>query len=90
MQTTLVLDNCYQPINIVNWSKAMGYIVKDKCDILEEYEQEIHFTYDGQEGMRIHKEDIIRIRKSDKITRLVRTKTYKFFDLIRKKLIKSY
>lgn len=43
MQTTLVLDISWQPINVVPWTRAMRYIAKDKVDILEEYSQEIHF-----------------------------------------------
>ena len=41
---TLVLDQGYQPINTVPWTKAMGYIAKNKVDVLEEYEQEVHFN----------------------------------------------
>ena len=39
---TLVLDQGYQPINTVPWTKAMLYIAKDKVDVLSEYEQEVH------------------------------------------------
>jgi 5-methylcytosine-specific restriction endonuclease McrA len=38
---TLVLDQGYQPINTVHWTKAMRYIAKDKVDVLEEYEHEV-------------------------------------------------
>ena len=44
MQTTLVLDQGYQPINAVPWTKAMSYIAKNKVDILEEYETEVRFN----------------------------------------------
>ena len=44
MQTTLVLDQGYQPINTVPWTKAMLYIAKGKADVLEEYEREVHFN----------------------------------------------
>jgi 5-methylcytosine-specific restriction endonuclease McrA len=44
MQATLVLDQGYQPINTVPWTKAMAYIAKDKVDVLEEYEQAVHFN----------------------------------------------
>lgn len=43
MSTTLVLNQGYQPINVVPWTKAVSYLVKGKCDLLEEYEHEVHF-----------------------------------------------
>lgn len=41
---TLVLDQGYQPINTVSWTRAMSYIARGKVDVLEEYEQEVHFN----------------------------------------------
>ena len=41
---TLVLDQGYQPINTVPWTKAMTYVAKGKVDVLEEYGKEIHFN----------------------------------------------
>lgn len=41
---TLVLDQGYQPINSVPWTKAMLYIAKGKVDVLSEYDREIHFN----------------------------------------------
>jgi len=41
---TLVLDQGYQPINLVPWTRAMSYIARGKVDVLEEYEQEVHFN----------------------------------------------
>lgn len=41
---TLVLDQGYQPINSVSWMKAISYILNGKVDVLEEYEQEVHFN----------------------------------------------
>jgi 5-methylcytosine-specific restriction endonuclease McrA len=38
----LVLDQGYQPINTVPWTKAMLYIAKDKVDVLEEYDYDVH------------------------------------------------
>jgi len=40
--TTLVLDQGYQPINAVPWMKAMGYIAREKVDVLSEYGREVH------------------------------------------------
>jgi 5-methylcytosine-specific restriction endonuclease McrA len=39
---TLVLDQGYQAINTVPWTKAMLYIAKDKVDVLSEYDREVH------------------------------------------------
>ena len=35
MRTTLVLDQGYQPINLVPFTKALAYIFRDKVDVLE-------------------------------------------------------
>ena len=45
MRTTLVLDQGYQPINLVPFTKALAYIFRDKVDVLEEYEVEVHDDY---------------------------------------------
>lgn len=37
----LVLDQGYQPLNIVGLRKAIGYILKGKVEVLEEYDDEI-------------------------------------------------
>lgn len=39
---TLVLDQSYRPINAVEWGRAVGYIVRDRADVLEEYDVMIH------------------------------------------------
>jgi 5-methylcytosine-specific restriction endonuclease McrA len=39
---TLVLDQSYQPINIVSWQRAFGYLVRGRAEALEEYAQPIH------------------------------------------------
>ena len=40
---TLVLDSGYQPINAVSWEKAVGYLAKDRADVLESYVgREVH------------------------------------------------
>lgn len=38
---TLVLDQGYQPLNIVGLQRAMGYILKGKVEVLEEYDEEV-------------------------------------------------
>ena len=42
MQTTLVLDQCMQPINIVSWQRAASYISRDVVCVLEEYDASVH------------------------------------------------
>lgn len=41
---TLVLDRSYQPINTVPWTRAISYVVRERADILEEYDREVHFN----------------------------------------------
>ena len=43
MQATLVLDQSWQPINSVPWTRAMKYIAKGKVDVLKSYDCEVHF-----------------------------------------------
>jgi 5-methylcytosine-specific restriction endonuclease McrA len=65
---TLVLDQGYQPINTVPWTKAMGYIAKEKVDVLEEYEQEVHFNMGMPAVVRI-KHKIATHKKRIKFSR---------------------
>ena len=39
---TLVLDSSYRPINTVEWTRAVGYVVRDRADVLEEYGEIVH------------------------------------------------
>lgn len=39
---TLVLDQSYRPINAVTWQRAIGYVVRDRADVLEEYGEVVH------------------------------------------------
>jgi len=61
--TTLVLDQSFQPINTVPWTRAMLYIAKGKVDVLEEYEREVHFNVGMPAVVRIrHKIDTAKKR----------------------------
>jgi 5-methylcytosine-specific restriction endonuclease McrA len=40
--STLVLDSGFQPINVVPWQRAMAYILRDRCDVVEEYDAVVH------------------------------------------------
>ncbi len=54
-------------------------------DIVEEG-QETMLTVDGQQSCRIKPGDIVRVRKSEKVTRLVTCADYEYYDLVRRKL----
>lgn len=44
MQTTLVLDQGYVPHRIVSWERAVCMALEGVCEVLEEYDEEIHVT----------------------------------------------
>jgi hypothetical protein len=35
--TTLVLDQALQPVNVVLWQRTMCYVLRERADVLEEY-----------------------------------------------------
>ena len=37
MKRILLLDNCYQPIKIISWKKAISLYCLNKVEIIEEY-----------------------------------------------------
>lgn len=41
MQATLVLDQGYQPHRVVSWQRAVCMLFDGKCEVLEEYDDEI-------------------------------------------------
>jgi len=41
VQKTLVLDQGYQPHRVVNWQRAVMMLFEGKCEIVEEYDEEI-------------------------------------------------
>ena len=45
MERVLVLDQSYQPIQIVNWQKAVTLMTLDKVEVVKEYEKEVRSTY---------------------------------------------
>lgn len=45
MQSTLLLDQSYMPLDIIKWTEAISLFFLGKCEIIEEYEEEIHSTY---------------------------------------------
>jgi NAD+ kinase len=47
---------------------------------------EIFVTLDGQWGHRLEADDVIRIQRSERMLRLVRTASRSYFDVLRQKL----
>jgi 5-methylcytosine-specific restriction endonuclease McrA len=37
-----VLDQSMQPINIVPWQRALSYVLRERADVLEEYDVAVH------------------------------------------------
>ncbi len=42
---TLVLDQTYAPVEVIGWQRAIQLWFLGKCEILEEYDQELHSTF---------------------------------------------
>lgn len=49
-------------------------------------DEEVIATYDGYESKVLHAEDLIKIKKSDKITKFVKFKSNNFFETLRTKI----
>jgi NAD+ kinase len=47
---------------------------------------DIYVTYDGQSGYPLQKGDVIRVRRSDRLLRLVKAPARSYFELLREKL----
>lgn len=45
MRSTLLLDQGYQPLDVISWQEAIRLIFLDKAEIVEEYEDEIRSTF---------------------------------------------
>ena len=41
MDRTLVLDQGYQPLNIVSWKRAVTMLFEGKVEVIEEYDEDI-------------------------------------------------
>lgn len=48
--------------------------------------EDIFVTYDGQSGYPLHEGDFVRVRKSERILRLVKTPARGYFEVLREKL----
>jgi NAD+ kinase len=47
---------------------------------------DVFVTYDGQSGYTLHEGDFVRVRKSDRVLRLVKASTRGYFEVLREKL----
>jgi NAD+ kinase len=54
--------------------------------VLEEARDDCYLTIDGQEGVRLQPGDTLKVRRSSKSARLVRTDSADFFAILRTKL----
>jgi NAD+ kinase len=48
--------------------------------------EDIYVTYDGQAGYPLQQNDVIRVRRSERVLRLVKSPTRSYFELLREKL----
>lgn len=44
MQQTLMLDQGYAPVKVIPWQRAIQLLFLGKCEVVEEYDQEIRST----------------------------------------------
>lgn len=42
---TLVLDQGYAPLKVVSWKRAIELLTLGKCEVIEEYDQEVRSAY---------------------------------------------
>jgi 5-methylcytosine-specific restriction endonuclease McrA len=50
---TLVLDSTYQPINAVHYTRALAYLARDKAEVLENYERQVHPDWQAPAVVRL-------------------------------------
>jgi NAD+ kinase len=54
--------------------------------LVETARDEIYVTYDGQSGYPLQPDDVVRVRRSERRLRLVKTSARSYFELLREKL----
>jgi NAD+ kinase len=52
----------------------------------EDGADDVYVTYDGQSGYTLHEGDFVRVRKSERVLRLVKASTRGYFEVLREKL----
>lgn len=45
MRSTLLLAQSYEPLDIIPWQEAIRLLTLGKCEVVEEYEDEVRSTY---------------------------------------------
>jgi 5-methylcytosine-specific restriction endonuclease McrA len=45
MRSTLLLDQGYQPVDVISWQEAIRLIFLDKAEVVEEYEDDIRSAF---------------------------------------------
>lgn len=73
------------PHNLTYRPLIFPYDIEAELELLTQNEK-VFLTLDGQEGFRIFPNEKIKVKKSEKITKLVVPEDYDFLDVIRKKL----
>lgn len=53
MFTTLVLDSTYQPISAVHYTRALAYLSRDKAEVLENYDHQVHPDWQAPAVVRL-------------------------------------
>lgn len=86
-QVIIITPICTHNLN----SRSIVLTSKDKIRVKIEISKktqrdEVLATYDGQEAISLHAEDIIEIEKSEETTKFVKIKTNNFFEILRTKL----
>jgi 5-methylcytosine-specific restriction endonuclease McrA len=77
MEQTLVLNATYEPINIVNWRRALSLLCQGKVEVLAEYDQEIRsisFTIKLPSVLRLLK--YVKIRRNRQHVKFCRANIY--------------
>lgn len=45
MDRVLLLNQCYEPISVISWQKAISLMVLEKVEIIREYNKELHSAH---------------------------------------------
>ncbi len=45
MRSTLLLDQSYQPLDIISWQDAIRLLTLGKCEVIEEYDDEVRSKF---------------------------------------------
>jgi 5-methylcytosine-specific restriction endonuclease McrA len=77
MEHTLVLNATYEPINIINWKRALTLLFQGKVEVLAEYDREVRsisFTIKMPSVLRLLK--YVKVRKHSQHVKFCRANIY--------------